>query len=209
MAGNIVRTIQGAAALAALAFVAGPVALAAGPAPVAGSEAAAPERPLKELRKDLKKTEDRFRSLYNELNRDSAQRIQCTDDASTGSRFKKRSCTTAAMQAATADQMRESLAAMSLDGDMARQSAAGGALEATGPVVASPQVNVPRTQTQGSVVNVNPQRDAFEQNVQKLMAEHPQLRQRYEEYMLARQRLDAAEGRGVTPGAAQAGAAQR
>lgn len=193
---SMIRTICRVAGLTVLGLVAVPVALAAGPAPATGDTVVVQGKSLKELRKDLKKAEDRFRALYNDLNQDSMQRINCTDDASTGTRFKKRSCSTTAMQKATADEMRESLAAMNMDGDIARQSAAGGALEASGPIAASTPLNVPSTQAQGGVVNVDPQKDAFQKNVEKLMAEHPELRQRYDEYLLARQRLDAAERRG-------------
>lgn len=179
------------------------------------AEAAGPEfettvvegKSLKELRKDVKKAEDRFRKTYNDLNQDSQQRISCEDDAATGTRFKKRTCTTQAMHAATSDQITQSLSSMQLNASVAGQTPEAAALEAGGSIVdqtamASRAGGEP---TQFSSISLQAERDAFEKNVQKLMAEHPELRKRYDEYVQARARLDAAESRASKPVAAPSG----
>jgi hypothetical protein len=155
----------------------------------------------------VKKAEERFRSLYNDLNEDSQQRITCReDDSATGTRFRKRSCTTAAMHAATADEMGESLSTMQLNSALVQQSDAVGSLEgAAGTLEGAAATNNTARTAVGqlpleSPLNLQAQKDAFQKNVEKLIAKHPELRQRYEEYVQARQRLDAAESHGKSSG---------
>jgi histone deacetylase complex regulatory component SIN3 len=179
-------------------------AAAAESAPV-GEETIVQARSIKDLRKDVKKAEDRFRSLYNDLNQDPQQHILCKeDDSATGTRFKKRTCATAAMHAANADGITESMAQMQLDSGVAQQSSAAGAVGAAGPLEGTAATNNSARNAVGqlpleSPLNLQVQRDAFQKNVDKLIAEHPDLRKRYEEYLQARQQLAAAEARSPHP----------
>jgi len=152
---------------------------------------------LKDLRKDLKKAEDRFRSLYNDLNQDSSQRVECKEEASTGSRFTKRTCGTQAMNAATAEQVRQSLAEMSFGAGQAQ--AAGGAVGSGPAIAAVGSTRAVGDSNSGGPVNLVSERDAFQKNMEKLLAENPELRQRLHEYVEAKARLAAAEGRGGKP----------
>lgn len=173
---------------------------AAEPSPV-GEETIVQARSIKDLRKDAKKAEERFRSLYNDLNQDPRQHILCKDDDSaTGTRFKKRTCTTAAMHSAIADEVTESLSQMQLDSGVAQQSAAAAGAVNAGPLQGTAATNNSATNAAGQLplqgpLNLRPQQDAFQKNVEKLLAQHPDLRKRYDEYLQARQQLAAAEAR--------------
>lgn len=173
------------------------VATAADPASPTMETTVVQGKSLKDLRKDLKKAEDRFRSLYNELNQDASQRVECKEEASTGSRFTKRSCSTQGMNAATAEQVRQSLAEMSFGASQA--SAAGGAV-GSGPAAAAPgTTRVVGEANSSGPVNVSSERDAFQKNMEKLLTDHPELRQRLRDYVQAKARVEAAEGRSSKP----------
>jgi hypothetical protein len=179
------------------------VVLAISPAAVLAADPPAPPmettivqgKSLKELRKDLKKAEDRVRDLYNELNQDSSQRVECREEASTGSRFTKRTCGTKAMSASTAEQVRQSLAEMSFSAGQA--SAAGGAV-GSGPSAAAAGSTRVVGEASSGPVNLGNEQNAFQKNMEKLLVEHPELRQRLREYVEAKARLEAAEGKGGT-----------
>jgi hypothetical protein len=171
----------------------GPAASFAADAPAPTMETTVVQgKSLKELRKDLKKAEDRVRDLYNELNQDSTQRVECREEASTGSRFTKRTCGTQAMSASTAEQVRQSLAEMSFRAGQA--SAAGGAVGSAPSAAAVGSTRVVGEANSGPV-NVDSEQSAFQKNMEKLLVEHPELRQRLREYVEAKARLDAAEGK--------------
>ena len=177
------------------------VVLAIAPGAILAADAPAPTmettivqgKSLKDLRKDLKKAEDRVRDLYNELNQDSSQRVECREEASTGSRFKKRSCGTQAMSATTAEQVRQSLAEMSFSAGQA--SAAGGAVGSGPSSAAVGSTRVVGEASSTGPVNLGSEQDAFKKNMEKLLVEHPELRQRLREYVEAKARLEAAEGK--------------
>jgi hypothetical protein len=191
---------RGAGLLAALGLVLGFSAIlpAGEPAPELDTTVVQ-GKSLKDLRKDVKKTEDRFRSLYNDLNEDSQQRITCKDDdAATGTRFKKKSCTTVAMHAATAVEMSDSLSTMQSNSALLQQAdpiapGAAGPLEGTAATSSAARAAVGQLPLK-SATSLQAQRDAFQKNVEKLIAQHPELQLRYDEYVQARQRLAIAEG---------------
>jgi hypothetical protein len=150
---------------------------------------------LSELRSDVKKTERRFRVLYERFNEDVDQQVSCADSAATGTRFTKRSCTTRAAANATSEAAQDYAATSELNtattGQMDRtitSDAAGPTL----PVAKSPE----RYVAEVASVDLKNQGDAYSRNLAKLMSSHPELRKRYEEYSQARLRLEAAERRG-------------
>ena len=49
-------------------------------------------RKLTEMRKQIDEAEDRFLAKYNELNKERQYAIKCTEQAPTGSRFRRRVC---------------------------------------------------------------------------------------------------------------------
>jgi hypothetical protein len=150
---------------------------------------------LNELRSNVKKADQRFRSLYARLNRDVQQQISCKDDAATGTRFKKRKCTTRAAQNATAQAAQDYVSTADLNtSTTSTQTGRTAATDVAGP--ADRPASVPERYVAGvsSVDLKNPQ-DSYRRNLEKLMNENPELRQRYEEYVQARAQLDAAENK--------------
>lgn len=158
----------------------------------AGNEAAEETRSLRQLRGDLRTAERRFLSLYDRLNRDSGQEMVCDDAATTGTRFTKRSCTTRASQAATSEVVQDYINTMNLEAAEVRQSAAMEAIETGGPQAAAPIVTE-RNVARLAAVDLSPQQVAYRENLAQLVAEHPELGERLQEYATARRRLEAAE----------------
>jgi hypothetical protein len=149
---------------------------------------------LRDLRTDVKKAERRFRSLYDELNQDVQQQVSCQDDAATGTRFKKRTCTTRAAANATAQAAQDYVATADLDTAVATQTSR--TIESDQAAPASPSASVPeRYVATLAGVDLGGQGNAYQRNLEKLMRESPELRKRFEEYVQARARLDAAESK--------------
>ena len=175
----------------------------------AGQEASVPgqtraevpveNRSLRELRRDMRRAEERFINLYNKLNEDRDQQIVCNESAATGTRLTRRSCMTRAEQEARARDAMDYLAAADLDASL-DGGLDGGAAEA-GPVgqsmrASSPNPQTPRRYTTGQAdPSAETSRGAYNANVERLLSEHPELYQAYEQFVEARRRLEAAQRR--------------
>jgi len=164
---------------------------------------------LSDLSKEMKKAQDRFLALYNKVNNNLDQRLSCTTSAPTGSRLSQRSCSTRAQTRATEEMARNYMgAADGISANVAQRDAV--AAQAT----ANAQNGVPLTAEQTATLSgsqaadtsvdtkagetvskVSQQRLDFEQNLQVLLEKNPELRQRYEDYLTARQRFVDAGGR--------------
>jgi hypothetical protein len=158
------------ARLAVFCFCALPLhAVVAGEAAPQGAAATSTVE-LRDLRKSLSKAEERFFALYNRFNRNADQQMSCKDDAPTGSRLSKRSCSTRAQAKANEEMARNYMsAAAGIGADQGQQASAEG--------------------------KVPPERLEFQKNLQKLLDENPELRQSFEEYLSARQQYQQAGGR--------------
>jgi hypothetical protein len=164
-------------------------------------EAVVEGRSLRELRRDLRKAEERYHALYNKLNPDREQRIACEDSASTGTRLAKRSCSTEGARAVAARDAMDYQSAMDQSAGLAAQSGSSSAAEA-GPMGSVAEAAAPGfapTDTDYAVGRrgdeVDAQREAYRRNLEKLLAEHPDLRQALDEYNAAYQRHEAARKR--------------
>ena len=164
---------------------------------------------LSDLSKEMKKAQDHFLDLYNKVNRNLDQRLACTNAAPTGSRLSQRSCSTRAQNRATEEMARNFMGAVDgVNANVAQRDAvvaqastnaqAGVPLTAEQSAALSgsqvPETNVD-TKSGEAVGKVSQQRLDFEQNLQALLEKNPELRQRYEDYLAARQRYLDAGGR--------------
>jgi hypothetical protein len=149
---------------------------------------------LRDLRADVKNTERRFRSLYDRLNQDIEQQVSCQDDAATGTRFKKRTCTTRAAQNAAAEAAQGYAATAQLDAAVSTQTSRGAESDSAGPNVPASKVTERYVADLHSVDPNDPQ-EAYRRNLEKLMNENPELRKRFEEYAQAMARLQEAENK--------------
>src|SRR5690606_15890296 len=135
----------------------------------------------------------------NELNQDPNQRIVCENSAATGTRVTRPSCMTKAGQDARAREAADCLPAAGLAGSLER-GLDGGAAEA-GPVgqalrAGAPSTEAPRRDRPGHTNrSVEVGRDAYNANMERLLFEHPELFQAYDEYVEARRRFEAAQRR--------------
>lgn len=165
--------------------------------PVGSQDVVVQGKSLNELRSDARKAERRFHSLYDQLNQDVQQQVSCEDDAATGTRFKKRKCTTRAADNATAQAAQDYVGTADLNtSSTSTRTGRTAAADAAGPadkVASAPERYVAKVD---SVDLKNPQ-DSYRRNLEKLMNEHPELRKRYEEYAQAQAQLQAAEGKGA------------
>jgi hypothetical protein len=149
---------------------------------------------LRDLRSDVKKAERRFRSLYDQLNEDVQQQVSCEDDAATGTRFKKHSCTTRAAANATAQAAADYVATADLNSSVTTQTGRTLESDTAGPAV--PEAKVPERYIAALAgVDLKDRQGGYRGNLEKLMSSHPELRKRFEEYVQARARLEAAESK--------------
>lgn len=154
---------------------------------------------VRELRRDMRRAQERFTDLYNELNQDSDQQIVCDDSAVTGTRLTRRNCMTKAQRDARARDAVDFLAAADLAASL--EAGLDGGTAAAGPVgqsvrASTPDSETPRRYMTGQADNsVETNRDAYSANMERLLSQHPELYQAYEEYLEARRRLEAAQRR--------------
>jgi hypothetical protein len=169
------------------------------PAPTLTPDVVVEGKSIRELRADVKKTERRFQSLYGKYNQNTQQRISCDDDAATGTRFTKRKCTTRAAENATAQAAQDFVATADLN-TSTTTTQTGLPVGATRASPAEPVANAPqRYVAEVSSVDLKDPRDTYRQNLEKLMAAHPDLRKAFEEYAQARAALQAAENGNRAP----------
>lgn len=165
---------------------------------------------LGDLRKTMVKAQNRFLSLYNTLNRNVDQQLACSDSAPTGSRLTQRSCSTRAQNRATEEMARNFLSAVaSISANQAQGAAtreqASAKAQAGAPLSGEESAALAGAgQTADTSVDPKAQETAskvsdealdFEENLKQLLGKHPDLKERYEEYMTARQRYIEAGGR--------------
>lgn len=156
-------------------------------------------RSMRELRRDMRRAQERFTDLYNTLNQDRDQQIVCNDSAATGTRLTRRNCMTRAQQEARARDAVDFLAAADLaagveaglDGGAADLGPVGQSVRASSPVSETPR----RYITGQANTPVETSRDAYNANMERLLFEHAELYQAYEEYVEARRRFEAAQRR--------------
>lgn len=164
---------------------------------------------IADLRKAMTKAQDRFLSVYNRVNRDVDQQLACSDSAPTGSRLTQRSCSTRAQNRATEEQARsfmsavDNVAANTAQADSARQQATARA-QSGAPLSSddsaalagrqAPDADV-ESRSNETAGKVSEEAREFQENLQKLLDKNPELRQRYEEYLTARQHYLEAGGR--------------
>lgn len=163
------------------------------------AEVSVENRSLRELRRDMRRAQDRFTELYNRLNQDRDQEIVCNDEAATGTRLTRPNCMTRAQQEARAREAADYLTAADLAGSL-DAGLDGGAAE-SGPVgqsvrASNPNPETPRRYMTGQAdPSVDTSRDAYNANMERLLSEHPELYQAYQEYVEARRRFEAAQRR--------------
>ena len=78
------------------------------------AEAPVETKSLRELRRDMRRAQERFTDLYNTLNQDRDQQIVCDNSAATGTRLTRPNCMTRAEQEARARDAVDYLAAADL-----------------------------------------------------------------------------------------------
>lgn len=163
------------------------------------AEAPIENRSLRELRRDMRRAQERFTDLYNTLNQDRDQQIVCDDSAATGTRLTRRTCMTRAQQEARAREAVDYLAAADLAASI-DAGVDGGAAE-PGPVAQSVRASTPNLETPRRYIigqadtSDETDRDAYNANMERLVFRHPELSEAYEEYLEARRRFEAAQRR--------------
>ncbi len=177
--------------------------LAAGQTPAipgqAVAEAPAENRSLRQLRRDVRRAQERFTDLYNSLNHDPNQQIVCDDSAATGTRLTRRSCTTRALQEARARDAVDFLTAASLADSL--EAGRNGAAAELGPIGQSLRASRPDPESPRRYIveqantPVESSRDAYNANMEKLLFQHPELHDAYVEYLEVRRHLEAAQRR--------------
>lgn len=155
----------------------------------------------RELRRDLRKAEERYNALYNKLNPDRDQRVTCEDSANTGTRLARRSCSTEGARAVSARDAMDYQSALDQSAGLASQSGDAPAAEAgpLGTVADAAAPGFAPTDTSYAVgrqgAEMEAQREAYRRNLEKLLAEHPELRKALDEYNEAYRRHEAARKR--------------
>ena len=166
---------------------------------------------INDLRKEMTKAEDRFFSAYNRLNRLRDYSVDCENSASTGTRLTQRSCVPHMVNKANEEEARNFLGSMQdnqgqiqqkEENDRATQSqlsgrAAAGDASAAGQLAAAgntstENINDARQAGVSADVMIAPQKGSFEQHLQDMIDQYPELRKLADEYTAARQRYEQA-----------------
>jgi len=167
---------------------------------------------MADLRAGVTKAEKKFLALYNKLNRNGKYAVSCRDSANTGTRLAKRSCSSRAEDEAIADQARQYLGAVDMNLSLTSTASANAAAStnpnapvAGGPAAAAAAASAPAADAPASSSSapsdaevagtLRSSRSAFEQNLEELLGDHPDLRQLMDEYIQARKRLETARTR--------------
>jgi hypothetical protein len=168
---------------------------AAAPVQAAEENAQPSER---ELRTALNRAEKRFFDLYNRLNDDGRHEMSCENDGVVGSRLKKnRTCRTRGESAVGEEAAREYMRGLNMSADMAgakSTDASDGPMGALGaPPVATAEYA--DSAISDARAKMQDERAAFDKHLTALLAKHPDLKARFDEYLLARSRHEAARSR--------------
>lgn len=156
-------------------------------------------KPLRELRADARKAQRRFETLYQQLNQDADQQLSCQETATTGSRFTKHTCSTRAAETAKSLATQDYVGSADLNASVKGQP--GARTETSGPVEAATGATAPtamseRYASDRKAVDLTGYQSAYWKNLQKLMAQNPELQKRFDEYAQTKALLDAAQGAG-------------
>lgn len=194
-----------------LCLVLAPMAYAA-EAPVDQVVVEADRASLVKLARDVQIAEERFYARYNELNTKRKFAVRCSEEASTGTRFKQKSCKPVYETEAQAAQGREFILALgrgasagSTSGGAVASSGvmgAGGASGGSGIGAASGlQTGAQATSSTGNSANlggttteafvdIDSGRPDFQKNVMEVASKSPELQKLLKEHAEARQRYD-------------------
>lgn len=164
--------------------------------PVSAAEAARPPSE-RELRTAMNRAEKRFFDLYNQVNDDSRHRVACKSEDTTGSRLRKsRTCRTSGEAKVGEEAAREYMRGLNLAAD----SAGGPADPSVGPVeMAQVQAPAGAEYADGAFTDARQklaeERAEFDRHLRELMEKHPELKVRFDAYVLARTSYEAARNR--------------
>ena len=172
---------------------------------------------LHDLRRAVEKARDRLVREYNRVNQDRRQALDCKGNAATGTRLTRSSCSTYAQNEARQQEVGALVEGFAENAavqgaEMSNRIAATG--QATGLIPGLPMATLapgssladrpdlhestlPSTPLRGDgvVSKFAIAKAEFEANFARLLQEHPDLLQRYEEFQSARRRLEEASSR--------------
>lgn len=160
----------------------------------------------RETRMAVNKAEKRFLDLYNRVNDDQRHEMTCKNDEVAGSRLRKgRSCRTQAASEISENAARDYVRGLDMSGAIDAESVAGNQGAAANREFGGPVEQLTASATQGAEyadsafagagAKLEAERVAFDKHLQELLQKHPELQQRLDEYLLARQRHEAARNR--------------
>lgn len=159
----------------------------------------------RELRTAMNQAEKRFLELYNRLNDDGRHDVACANEERAGSRLRRsRTCRSAGESAINEDAARAYLRDLDMAASVDTDTATGRASASAARDSAPPPDRIVNTGTLGddtgaTIVNagtkLQEERAAFNAHLQGLLQQHPELRERFTQYMRARSRYEAADGR--------------
>jgi hypothetical protein len=160
----------------------------------------------RELRSAMNRAENRFFDLYNQVNEESRHKISCQNEERAGTRLRgNRTCRTQGESDVSAEAAKEYLRSLNVAADIDTQSVAGQqraamAREFEGPVAQAGGSGSGQAEpgSEGYIdagTRLREERSAFEKHLDALTEKHPELRQRLDEYLLAKSRYEAAKGR--------------
>jgi hypothetical protein len=174
---------------------------------------------LHDLRRAVNKARERLVREYNRVNQDRRQAVSCKEDAATGTRLSRSSCSTYAQRQALEQEVSSLVEGFSenaalqdaeISNRIARTGQAtplipGMPLTTLAPPEHSSMAERPdlyestlpgaALKGDGLVPKLDIAKSEFEANFARLLHDNPRLRQRYEEYQAARRRLDEASRR--------------
>jgi hypothetical protein len=163
-------------------------------APLRAAEEARPASE-RELRTAMTRAEKRFFDLYNKLNEDARHEMSCQADDVAGSRMRKSGeCRTRGEAAASEAAAKEYMRGLELSPAAATTGGSGApdpALNQLG-VHGTVSADRPEEVRIATEKKLQQERAEFEKHLQELLAENPQLQQRFDEYRLARSKYEAA-----------------
>jgi hypothetical protein len=156
----------------------------------------------RELRSAMNRAEKRFFDLYNQVNDDARHEMNCGNEDRTGSRLRKsRTCRTQGEADISADAAKEYLRGLDLaaevdTGAVRGQPQMGMNRDAGGPVAQrsaaeSAGSGYADQASDDAGSRIQAQRAAFDKHLDGLIAKHPELKQRLDEYLLAKARYEA------------------
>jgi hypothetical protein len=160
----------------------------------------------RELRTAMNRAESRFFDLYNQVNEDSRHRMTCDNEERAGSRLRgNRSCRTRGESEVSADAAKEYLRGLNVAADVDTQTVAGQSSAAMNRDFGGPVAQATTSDTgqddpasesfADAAERLREERLVFERHLAALTEKHPELKQRLDEYLLARARYEAARGR--------------